>query len=125
MGGRTSTSWKPGRSANPGGRPKNVVNVQELARSFTEAAIETLAKALADPKLRVQAAVAILDRGWGKPTQVIAGDGAPVDHWSLHLVAAKTIAAELRVERETLAIEAQPHDVTSEPPVDLAAPALE
>jgi hypothetical protein len=74
MGGRTSTSWKPGRSANPGGRPKNVVNVQELARSYTEAAIETLAKALADPKLRVQAAVAILDRGWGRPTQVVAGD---------------------------------------------------
>jgi hypothetical protein len=74
MGGRTSTSWKRGRSANPGGRPKNVVNVQELARSYTEAAIETLAKALADPKLRVQAAVAILDRGWGKPTQPLAND---------------------------------------------------
>src|SRR5215475_487014 len=74
MGGRTSTSWKPGRSANPGGRPKNVANVQELARSYTAAAIETLAKALADPKLRVQAAVAILDRGWGKPTQPLAND---------------------------------------------------
>ncbi len=40
----------------------------------------TLAAALDDPKLCVQAAQALLDRGWGKPAQVVGGDpdGAPM-----------------------------------------------
>jgi hypothetical protein len=33
-----------------------------------------LVAALNNPRERVAAAVAILDRGWGRPTQVVAGD---------------------------------------------------
>jgi hypothetical protein len=33
-----------------------------------------LAAALNNPRERVAAAIAILDRGWGRPTQVVAGD---------------------------------------------------
>jgi hypothetical protein len=51
------------------------VNVQELARQHTEAAVQTLYECLRDPKLKVAAAIALLDRGWGRPTQVVAGDG--------------------------------------------------
>lgn len=39
----------------------------ELARHFTAMAIQALVAALDDPRLRVQAAAALLDRGWGRP----------------------------------------------------------
>jgi hypothetical protein len=48
--------------------------VQELARTYTVDAIETLVGCLRDPKHKVAAAVALLDRGWGRPTLVLAGD---------------------------------------------------
>jgi hypothetical protein len=125
LGGASGHGWRPGQSGNAGGRPKNVVNVQELARSHTEAAIETLVDALRDPRLKVQAAVALLERGWGKPLQPVVTNDDGADHWSQHLLAARLIAAELRTEREV----AEQHpviDATAEPlPPDLSAPALE
>jgi hypothetical protein len=48
--------------------------VQALAREYTVVAIKTLASCLEDPKLRLQAACALLDRGWGRPVQAVAGD---------------------------------------------------
>jgi hypothetical protein len=50
--------------------------VQELARAATPAAIAALVAALANPRERVSAAVALLDRAWGKPTLPLAGDAA-------------------------------------------------
>src|SRR5215469_1859131 len=64
-----------GQSGNPGGRSRAPLNVQELARTHTEDAIQTLAECLRDPRHKVAAAVALLERGWGRPTQVVAGDG--------------------------------------------------
>jgi hypothetical protein len=55
-------------------------DVRSLARAYTKAAIDRLAGAVTSPPegtplaTSVQAAVALLDRGWGKPTQTIAGD---------------------------------------------------
>jgi len=50
-----------------------------LARSHTEAAINTLVGIMNQPEApqaaRVSAANSILDRGWGKPAQPIDGDG--------------------------------------------------
>ena len=70
-------AFKPGESGNPGGRPKAVEGVKELARLHTETAIAALVRVIEDkkanPSARVSAAVAILDRGWGKPVQAIAG----------------------------------------------------
>lgn len=73
-----------GQSGNPGGRPKQVLEVIELARKETAASLRTLAEIRDDKKAvapaRVAASTALLDRGWGKPTQMIAGDpnGAPL-----------------------------------------------
>jgi hypothetical protein len=50
------------------------LDVQELARSYTKEAVLALVQALDDPRHAVSAAVALLDRGWGRPTQHIAGD---------------------------------------------------
>ena len=65
--------WPPGRSGNPGGRPKAALDIQALAREHTPDAIRALVAALANPRERVAAAVALLDRGWGKPIQAIEG----------------------------------------------------
>lgn len=69
--------FEPGKSGNPGGRPKAVEGVKELARLHTENAIAALVRVIEDkkanPSARVSAAVAILDRGWGKPVQSVAG----------------------------------------------------
>jgi hypothetical protein len=70
-----STKFKPGQSGNPGGRPKVLAEVRELARQYAPEAISTLADIMANsnapPAARVAAANAILDRGYGKPSQYI------------------------------------------------------
>ena len=63
-------NWTKGKSGNPGGRPKSDINVRELARQYTEAALKTLSDLLIhseDEKVRVMCATALLDRGHGKP----------------------------------------------------------
>jgi len=70
--------FQKGRSGNPGGRPKEVGAVRDLARAFTPQAIATLVTIMdqdnAPASARVAAAEALLNRGWGRPTQPIAGD---------------------------------------------------
>jgi hypothetical protein len=73
---KSRTSFRPGMSGNPGGRPKAALDMQELARAHTPDAIAALVAALANPRERVSAAVALLDRGWGKPVQALAGDSS-------------------------------------------------
>ena len=69
--------WLPGSSPNPGGRPKIIEDIRDLAREHTETAINALVHIAQKGKqesARVAAASALLDRGWGRPTQPIAGD---------------------------------------------------
>src|SRR5215469_5643241 len=70
-------TWQQGQSGNPGGRPKGHGSIRELARQHTDAPINTLVEIAERGKsesARVAAAVALLDRGWGKATQHLAGD---------------------------------------------------
>ena len=83
-GGRTSTSFRPGKSGNPGGRPKRpqtiearkvIADVKAAARELTQDALATLKRVMLDakapPAARVSAATAVLDRGWGKCGQAV------------------------------------------------------
>ncbi len=65
--------FQKGKSGNPGGRPKELEQVKELAREHTPEAIKTLAKWMKsnNPKAAVASAIALLDRAWGKPSQQI------------------------------------------------------
>lgn len=70
-------AFKKGKSGNPGGRPKEAPEVKELARTFAAEAIETLAKHMRgdDVRTSVAAAQALLDRGFGKPSQALEVSG--------------------------------------------------
>ncbi len=63
----------PGQTGNPGGRQPATRSVRLLARTYTEEAINTLGLHLANPdgRIAVAAAVALLDRAWGKPIQAV------------------------------------------------------
>lgn len=66
----------PGSSANPGGRPKDIHNICGLARELAPEAIATLAQLMRDgnEKVRLQAAISLLDRGLGKPPVFVASE---------------------------------------------------
>jgi HEAT repeat protein len=94
--------YKPGESGNPSGRPKTDFRVKELAREYTEQAITALVDALADERTRVAAAIALLDRGYGKPAQALTGeDGGAIIQEVRHIHDLKGLSDS---ELETLAI---------------------
>jgi hypothetical protein len=66
--------FAPGKSGNPGGRPKAQADLLNAARAHTEKSIAVLAKALNDDdaRVRIKAAEVLLDRAWGKPAQSLA-----------------------------------------------------
>jgi hypothetical protein len=63
-----------GISGNPGGRPKVLADVQELARQYAPAAIVELARLALKAKnenARIAAIRELLDRGYGRPRQAM------------------------------------------------------
>lgn len=77
----TAGSWQKGFCPNPGGRPKAAYDIQALARQYTEKALAALYEALDDPRSRVAAAQALLDRGYGRAIQRqehTGADGGPI-----------------------------------------------
>jgi Family of unknown function (DUF5681) len=116
-GGRRSTSFKPGVSGNPDGRPKRpetieargvVADVKAAARELTLDAMDTLKQVMKDPKAppaaRVGAATAILDRGWGRPQQQIEAnvnviDGMAIEEQEALVAMLRSIQAEREAAR--------------------------
>lgn len=77
-GGLRSTSFKPGQSGNPGGRPKLTQEEQDaltMAKQFAPDAIRALheiaTSKTASDKARVTAAEAIINRVYGKPKETV------------------------------------------------------
>ncbi|MET3907568.1 hypothetical protein ABID59_001909 [Bradyrhizobium sp. S3.3.6] len=61
-------------------RQRTMTELRSLARSFTKGAIDVLVHLMSSkevaPAARVAAAIAILDRGWGKPVQPHDAEGS-------------------------------------------------
>jgi HEAT repeat protein len=98
--------FQKGQSGNPGGRPKAEGHVRDLARAQTTNAIQTLVEALEDPngRVRVAAAMALLDRGWGRPTQVIEEQAPEVDAVALLQAARRRLSLHYQTETTELSI---------------------
>ncbi len=69
-------TFAKGFSGNPFGRPKASTLVRDAARAMTTDAMNVLKAALSsdDERIRIAAANAILDRGYGKPGQSVESD---------------------------------------------------
>lgn len=100
--------WVKGKSGNPGGRPKAVMDVVLAARTHSSAAIRTLAAIMGDaeapPAARAMAANSLLDRGWGKPVQpmgLAANDPTTMTDDELEAIASsgRTIAPATSAEK--------------------------
>jgi hypothetical protein len=89
--------------------------VQALAREHTTATIQTLVAALKNPRHKVAPAMALLDRGWGKPLQTVHTEGQTLIAL-LHLVAARSLGEQLQVELGVM-----PAAASAEPPLTIDA----
>src|SRR5918993_3983721 len=76
--------FQKGVSGNPGGKPKKLAEIVDLAQSLAPDAIKALHEIAVygrSEKCRIEAAVALLDRGLGKPKVTVESDGGrPILH---------------------------------------------
>jgi hypothetical protein len=102
--------FQKGVSGNPGGRPKELQGILELARQHAPAAMDTLlhvAKHGQSEAARVSAAIALLDRGFGKPNQSLDAS-----------ITRLTRRADEMTDDELAAIAAGGGDDAAAPPAD-------
>ena len=90
-----------GQSGNPGGRPRIVGELRDLARAHAPAAIQELARLALKAKsetARIAAIRELLDRGFGKPTQFVAADNEPaLEDLNLEELRAELLAEVQRI----------------------------
>ena len=111
--------FQPGQSGNSGGKPKAIIEVTAAARQRTLEAIETLTTIMRDKKAtssaRVSAAIALLERGWGKAPQSISIKRDPSEMG--HLTDDELIAIAAGTDTATISSEdtARPSNGQGEP----------
>ena len=77
--GENAGRFQKGVSGNPGGRPREIGEIRDLARAHTADAIEALRGIAVDltapASARVAASEALLNRAWGRPSLAISAEG--------------------------------------------------
>lgn len=99
---KSETSFQKGKSGNPGGRSPRIgpngETAAQLARVHTVEAIECLVEVVnnkkAMPIARVSAANALLDRGWGKPTEFVEANVTTETVPTIQIIRAPADAAD-------------------------------
>ena len=84
------TAFKPGKSGNPSGRPKRTQEELDLiaaCKAKTPAALEVIENIMRNgqnERNQLSAAMAIIERAWGKPVQPTDNEhhGAMVFSWA-------------------------------------------
>jgi len=75
---KKSGRFKPGESGNPSGRPKVPKEVKELLKARSVDAVNFIVSTMQDEKakqdLRVKCAEIIIERAYGKATQIVDVD---------------------------------------------------
>ena len=68
---RGNPNWTKGKSGNPGGRPKAIVELKKLCQEATPKAIRKVIRLInsEDERVALAAAQTVIERGYGKPTQ--------------------------------------------------------
>ena len=87
----------PGRSGNPRGRPRADYDIARMCREHAPEAVATLVAALKDPRNKVVAAEALLNRGFGRPPQNLSIESRTTG-LQLHLLAAQSVSNQLLQE---------------------------
>ena len=79
-----------------------MADIKSAARELTPVAMDTLEKAMTDQKApwaaKITAAIAVLDRGWGKPQQTVSANVSVFDQMTDD--ARKAILAALEALRD-------------------------
>lgn len=91
------TSFKPGKSGNPNGRPKKSdeqKRLEELCRDMTARALDVIVEIMENgdnQRNKLSAAQYVIDRGWGKAKETVDIDlqGNVRTIREIHLVAPK------------------------------------
>ena len=119
--------WSKGESGNPNGRPKSPVDIAALAREHGPRCIQVAAELLEnpDPRIRLAALVALLDRGFGRPAPAVMAADNALSLQFQHLVAARAFSDALHENQETLGPPEIEGDAEPAEPRDLMQPAAE
>jgi hypothetical protein len=95
--------WQPGQSGNPKGRPSIKGEVETLARVHTVEAVETLVALMRNGSsdgVRMAAANAVLNRGWGLPRQAVDGSLTVVPAKQISQMSIEEVEARIAMLRE-------------------------
>jgi hypothetical protein len=94
--------WRSGESGNPKGRPPSPIDIAALARVHGPRCIEVAVELLddPDPRIRLAALVALLDRGFVRPAQASASQDNTTSLQFMHLAAARAFSEQLAAERQ-------------------------